>query len=75
MFSLMISLLNSQHGLAKKSCVIKFICSYDEMISLVGESRTVCIVHLIFIMNFDVVTHKILVDKLLMNELHGQTVK
>lgn len=45
------------------------------MISLVGESRTVCIVHLIFIMNFDVVTHKILVDKLLMNELHGQTVK
>lgn len=75
MFSLMISLLNSQHGLAKKSCVIKFICSYDEMISLVGESRIVRIVHLIFSMNFDVVTHKILVDKLLMYELHGQTVK
>ncbi|KAK4826426.1 hypothetical protein QYF61_008959 [Mycteria americana] len=63
---------SSQHGFAKgKSCLTNLIIFYNEMSGLVDEGRAVDIVYL----GFDTVSHKILIDELLMYGLDKQTVR
>ena len=63
---------SSQHGFAKgKSCLTNLITFYDEMTGLVDERRAVDIVYPDFSKGFDTVSHKILIDKLLMYRLDG----
>ncbi|GAB0206675.1 mitochondrial enolase superfamily member 1 [Grus japonensis] len=67
---------SSHHGFTKgKSCLTNLITFYDEMSGLVDEGRAVDIVLLDFRKAFDPVSHKILIEKLLMYGLDEQTVR
>ncbi|KAM9591200.1 putative nicotine oxidoreductase isoform 2-T3 [Morphnus guianensis] len=67
---------SSQPGFTKgKSCLTNLITFYDEMPGLVDEGRAVDIVYLDFRKAFDPVSHKILIEKLLMYGLDEQTVR
>ncbi|GAB0207040.1 mitochondrial enolase superfamily member 1 [Grus japonensis] len=67
---------NSQHGFTKrKSCLTNLINFYDEMTGLVDEGRAVDIVYLDIRKAFDTMSHKILMEKLLMYGLNQQTVR
>ncbi|KAK4810957.1 hypothetical protein QYF61_013365 [Mycteria americana] len=57
-----------------KSCLTNLITFYGEMPGLVDEGRAVDIVYLDFRKAFDPVSHKILMEKLLMYGLDEQTV-
>lgn len=59
----------------RKSCLTDLKNFYDEMTELVDEGRTVGIVYLDFIMALDIVSHKILTKKLLMDGLGEKTVR
>ncbi|KAK4831130.1 hypothetical protein QYF61_015433 [Mycteria americana] len=66
----------SRHGFTKgKSCMTNLINFYDEMTVLVDKWRAVDIVYLNFRKAFDTVSHKILIEKLLMHGLDDQTVR
>ncbi|KAK4810736.1 hypothetical protein QYF61_007710 [Mycteria americana] len=67
---------SSQNGFIKgKLCLTNLITFYDEMAALVDEGRAVDIVYLDFRKAFDPVSHKILIEKLLMFGLDEQTVR
>ncbi|KAK4806536.1 hypothetical protein QYF61_021372 [Mycteria americana] len=64
----------SQHVFTEgKSCLTNLINFYDKMTGLVDEGRGGAIVHLDFCKIFDTVSHKILIEKLLMYWLDVQT--
>ncbi|KAK4825859.1 LOW QUALITY PROTEIN: hypothetical protein QYF61_003133, partial [Mycteria americana] len=64
----------SQHGFTKgQSCLTNLINFYNEMTGLVGEVTAVDIVYLD--LAFDAISHKILIENLLMYGLDKQTVK
>ncbi|GAB0182921.1 mitochondrial enolase superfamily member 1 [Grus japonensis] len=67
---------SSQHDFSKrKSCLTNLTNFYDEMTGLVDEKAIVDFIYLDFIKAFDIVSHKILIDKLLMYGLDEQTVR
>jgi len=66
---------SSQHGFTKgKSCLTNLINVSDKMTKLVDEGRTVDIVYWDFSKAFHTVSHKIVIDKLLMYRLDAQIV-
>lgn len=56
-----------------KSCSINLISFCDKITGLVGDGGAVDIVLIDFSRVFEIVPHKILIDKLLMYGLDGQT--
>jgi len=67
---------SSQHRFIKgKSCLTNLINLCDEMTGLVDEGRAVDVVYLDFSKAFDTVSHKILIERLLMYGLDEQTAR
>ncbi|GAB0179383.1 mitochondrial enolase superfamily member 1 [Grus japonensis] len=67
---------NSKYGFTKrKSWLTNLINSYDEVTGQVDEGRAVDILYLDYRKAFDTVSHKILIEKLLMYELDVQWIE
>ena len=68
--------MSSQHGFTKgKSCLTTVISVYDEMITSVDAGRTVDVAYLDFRKAFQIVSHNILIDKLIKYDLDKNIVR